>query len=131
MSPVEGSVDGVHVDPFQVYAMDSEMPLLEASPTAIQNEVVVQDALRSTPLFAFDGRPIVWTPHVEPFHCRAMGAPEAPPAPPTAWQKSVLVQETPLRLGPFAPGTVGVVTCAQADPFHCSTRIVLTPDTVA
>jgi hypothetical protein len=61
----------------------------------MQNEVVVHDALRSIPLFAFDGRPIVWTLHVEPFHCRATGAPEPPPAPPTAWQKVALVQDTP------------------------------------
>src|ERR1700733_3109236 len=104
------------------------MPL-EPAPTAMQNEAVVHDALRSAPLFAFDGRSIVWTLHVEPFHCRAMGAPE-PLVPPTASQKVALVQDTPYRLGPLAPGTLGAVTRAQADPFHCSMRIAVAPDTV-
>ena len=88
-------VVAVQVEPFHC-STRPEPPAAPIQPTAMQNELLVQDT-PDRKVGVEDNGPDWTTLHVVPFHCSISGAKLVVSTAPTATQNDVVAQETPAR----------------------------------
>jgi len=90
-----------------------------AKPTAIHDDDVTQETLRSESPVIPSGFAVAITVKLVPSYFSAIAGAALPPRVPTATQNVVLVHDTPDRY-PLDPA--GAASSVQADPFHDSAK---------